>query len=43
MSENLAARAKKKTVSTYLVLAAIFIGIFSGITVIAYFVSSLNF
>jgi len=43
MSENLAARAKKKTVSTYLVLAAIFTVIFGGITVIAYFVSKLNF
>jgi hypothetical protein len=43
MSENLAVRAKKKTASTYLALAAIFIVIFGGITLIAYFISKLNF
>jgi hypothetical protein len=43
MSENLAVQAKKKTASTYLALAAIFVVIFGGITVIAYFISKLNF
>jgi hypothetical protein len=43
MSENLATRAKKKTVSTYLILAALFVAIFGGITLVAYFVSKLNF
>jgi hypothetical protein len=43
MSENLAVRAKKKTASTYLVLAAVFVIIFGGITLIAYFISKLNF
>ena len=43
MSENLAVRAKKKTASTYLALTAIFVIIFSSITVIAYFISKLNF
>ncbi len=43
MSENLAVRAKKKTASTYLALAAIFVAFFGGITVIAYFISKLNF
>jgi uncharacterized membrane protein YwzB len=43
MSEKLAERAKKKTAVTYLTLGMIFVGIFSGITVIAYFVSKLNF
>ncbi|CAM8625472.1 hypothetical protein MCEMSE6_01085 [Oxalobacteraceae bacterium] len=43
MSDNLAVRAKKKTASTYLVLAAIFVVIFGGITVLAYFISKLNF
>jgi len=43
MSENLAVRAAKKTASTYLVLAAVFVVIFGGITLIAYFISKLNF
>jgi hypothetical protein len=43
MSENLAARAKKKTVLTYLILTALFIAIFGGITLVAYFISKLNF
>jgi hypothetical protein len=43
MSENLAARAKKKTVLTYLALTAVFIAIFGGITLVAYFISKLNF
>ena len=43
MSENLAVRAKKKTASTYLALAATFVAIFGSITVIAYFISKLNF
>ena len=43
MTENLAVRAKKKTASTYLVLAAVFVVIFGGITLIAYFISKLNF
>lgn len=43
MSENLATRAKKKTVLTYLVLTVLFIAIFGGITLVAYFVSKLNF
>ena len=43
MSENLAARAKKKTVLTDLVLTALFIAIFGGITLVAYFISKLNF
>jgi flagellar basal body-associated protein FliL len=43
MSENLATRAKKKSILTYLVLAAIFVAIFGGITLIAFFVSKLNF
>ena len=43
MSENLAVRAKKKTTSTYLILAAVFVVIFGGITLIAYFISKLNF
>jgi hypothetical protein len=43
MSDNLAARAKKKTVLTYLVLNALFIAIFGGITLVAYFISKLNF
>jgi hypothetical protein len=43
MSENLAVRAKKKTASTYLVLAAVFVIIFGGISLIAYFISKLNF
>jgi hypothetical protein len=43
MSENLAVRAKKKTASTYLILAAVFVVIFGGITLIAYFISKLNF
>jgi hypothetical protein len=43
MSENLATRAKKKSILTYSVLAAIFVAIFGGITLIAFFVSKLNF
>ena len=43
MSENLAVRAKKKTASTYLILAAVFVVIFGSITLIAYFISKLNF
>jgi hypothetical protein len=43
MSENLAVRAKKKTASTYLALTAIFVIIFGSVTVIAYFISKLNF
>jgi flagellar basal body-associated protein FliL len=43
MSENLAARAKKKSVFTYLILVAIFVAIFGGITLIAFFISKLNF
>ena len=43
MSDNLAARAKKKTASTYLALTAIFVAIFGGITLIAFFVSKLNY
>jgi len=43
MSDNLAARAKKKTVLTYLVLTALFTAIFGGITLVAYFISKLNF
>jgi hypothetical protein len=40
MSENLAVRAKKKTVSAYLALAVIFIVIFGSIAAIR--ISSLN-
>jgi hypothetical protein len=43
MSENLATRAKKKSILTYLVLTAIFVVIFGGITLLAYFISKLNF
>jgi hypothetical protein len=43
MSENLATRAKKKSILTYSVLAALFVVIFGGITLIAFFVSKLNF
>jgi hypothetical protein len=43
MSDNLAVRAKKKTASTYLAFTAIFIVIFGSVTVIAYFISKLNF
>jgi len=43
MSENLATRAKKKSVFTYLILTAIFVAIFGGITLIAFFISKLNF
>jgi len=43
MSEILAVRAKKKTASTYLALTAIFVFNFGSVTVIAYFISKLNF
>ncbi len=43
MSENLATRAKKKSILTYLVLTALFVVIFGGITLLAYFISKLNF
>ena len=39
MTDNLATAAKKKTAKTYLIMAAIFVAIFGGITLLGIFIA----
>jgi hypothetical protein len=42
MTENRATQARKKTAKTYLVLTAIFVAIFAGITLLGLFIARLG-
>jgi hypothetical protein len=42
MTENLAARARKKSLFAYIVLTLLFVAIFGGITLVGLFISRLS-
>jgi len=42
MTENLAARARKKSLFAYMVLTLLFVAIFGGITLVGLFISRLS-